>query len=505
MKMGPRLELRQSQQLVMTPQLQQAIKLLQMTNLDLSAFVEAELERNPLLDRDAAPDPGAAEPAVPEGPAPDVSAADSFVAPDRVDRAMRDDSGPETVKDRVGEGAENIWDGDAPARVGPARDFASSGGGESYLADIIAETAVAPPSLMDQLAGQIALMRAPAAIRALALAFTAEIDESGYFRADPEEAAIRLGAGQADGRAALALLQGCEPTGIGARDLSECLALQLAEKDRLDPAMRIFVSHLDLLARADFRRLSRLCGVSEEDVRDMAAEIRRLDPRPARGFAPDPVFTAPPDILVARGQEGAWRVELNPETLPRVLVNSDYAAEIVASGDPAASVFVAECRQNASWLVRSLEQRAASMMTVGSEIVRRQAAFFEHGVSHLRPMTMRSVAEATGLHESTVSRVAAGKRLACARGVFELKFFFSQAIAAADGGDALSAESIRHRIRAMIDAEDARKTLSDDAIVKALRAEGVDIARRTVAKYREGMSIPSSVQRKRLKAAAQAG
>ena len=279
--------------------------------------------------------------------------------------------------------------------------------------------------------------------------------------------------------------------------------LSLAERDRLDPAMRRCLAHLDALARADFPRLARACGVSEEDARDMAAEIRALDPRPARGFLAEPIIAAPPDLLVRRTREGGWMLELNPDTLPRVLVNETYAAELSADGEAAA--FIAECRQNAGWLVRGLEQRARSMLLVGTEILRRQAAFFEEGVSALRPMTLRAVAEETGLHESTVSRVTAGKRLSCERGAFDLRFFFTQAISSADGGDAHSAESIRHRIRGLIDAEDPRKTLSDDAIVKTLKSEGVDIARRTVAKYREGMSIPSSVRRRRLKAAAQAG
>ena len=525
MKMGPRLELRQSQQLVMTPQLQQAIKLLQMNNLDLSAFVEAELERNPILDRAAAEAPADPRPA---GEAPqDAAARRAETAETRtaLDRRVQESDRPETLASALDQGAENVWDGEAEApgaraaaREGDAAkadgyggDFGAGGAGggaggaaTTALSDIIAETAAAAPSLLDHLTAQIGLMKAPAPIRMLAFAFAAEIDEAGYFRADPEEAAARLGAPPAQAAQALALVQACEPTGIGARDLAECLALQLAERDRLDPAMRCCLTHLDTLARADFAKLARQCLVSEEDARDMAAEIRALDPRPARGFLAEPALAAPPDLLVRRTREGGWAVELNPDTLPRVLVNETYAAELSAGGGPALN-FVADCRQNASWLVRGLEQRARSMLLVGTEIVRRQAAFFEEGVTALRPMTLRSVAEETGLHESTVSRVTAGKRLACDRGAFDLRFFFTQAIAAADGGDAHSAESIRHRIRALIDAEDAKRTLSDDAIVKTLKGEGVDIARRTVAKYRESMSIPSSVQRKRLKAAALAG
>lgn len=508
MKLGPRLELRQTQQLVMTPQLQQAIKLLQMTNLDLAAYVDAELERNPLLEREppeTAPD--APEPAhAPDGPR------------DLIDQVIAERSDPDTFSAAFDQSTENLWERDRapPERAERAerlRDVgagAGGGGGVSdgpFTADVIAETAAAPVGLLDHLIAQIVLMRAPPGTRVLALALAADIDEAGYLRTDAAEAAGRLGAAAPEVERAIALLQTCEPTGVGARDLAECLALQLAERDRLDPAMRRCLLHLDILARADWRRLANVCAVSEEDARDMAAEIRALDPRPARGFASDPVVHSPPDLLVRRSRAGVWTVELNADTLPRVLVNNAYAAEVLTDADASGEVraFISECRAGASWLVRSLEQRARTMLLVGSQILLRQSAFFEHGVGALRPMTLRAIAEETGLHESTVSRVTAGKRLSCERGSFDLKFFFSQAIAASNGGEAHSAESIRHRIRALIDAEDPRRTLSDDMLVTLLQAEGVDIARRTVAKYREAMSIPSSVQRKRLKVSSLTG
>lgn len=491
MKLGPRLELRQSQQLVMTPQLQQAIKLLQMTNLDLAAFVDREVERNPLLEREAA-DPGdAAPPPAPEPPS----------VPDRIDRQMTERAGPEAVSGAFDQGAENIWDGESSARGMPG----GGGGGGAFTSDVIAETAVAAPTLLDRLSEQIGLMRARPLTRMLALALAADIDDSGYLRTDAAEASARLGASVPDVEAAIALLQTCEPTGVGARDLAECLALQLAERDRLDPVMQRCLTHLDILGRADFRGLAAACEVSEGEAREMAAEIRALNPRPGRGLTTDPVFAAPPDLLVRRTASGGWAVDLNADTLPRVLINNAYAAEVLSGGNGEVRSFISECRASASWLVRSLEQRARTMLLVGAEILRRQTAFFEDGVGALRPMTLRAIAEETGLHESTVSRVTAGKRLSCERGSFDLKFFFSQAIAATGGGEAHAAESIRHRIRALIDAEDPRRTLSDDKLVTMLQGEGVDIARRTVAKYREAMSIPSSVQRKRLKASSLTG
>ncbi|MFT6773810.1 MAG: RNA polymerase sigma-54 factor [Paracoccaceae bacterium] len=493
MKLGPRLELRQSQQLVMTPQLQQAIKLLQMSNLDLAAYVDAELERNPLLERE------------PPESDPEASPADAAVdaSLDRIDRVIAEQAGPDAVAGAFAQGAENMWDADSPAARERTVDRVLSGGGGvadgPWTSDVIAETSAVRLTLLDHLSAQIGLMRAPPLTRMLALALAADIDDAGYLRTDAAEASVRLGASIRDVEAAIALLQTCEPTGVGARDLAECLALQLAERDRLDPAMRCCLEHLDILARADWRGLAAACRVSEEDAREMVVEIRALDPRPTRGFAADPVYAAPPDLLVRRAPSGAWMVELNADTLPRVLVNNAYAAEVMAGRDGEVRSFISECRAGASWLVRSLEQRARTMLLVGGEIIRRQAAFFDEGVGALRPMTLRAIAEETGLHESTVSRVTAGKRLTCERGSFDLKFFFSQAIAASDGGDAHSAESIRHRIRALIDAEAPRRTLSDDTLVTMLQAEGVDIARRTVAKYREAMSIPSSVQRRRLK------
>jgi RNA polymerase sigma-54 factor len=496
MKLGPRLELRQSQQLVMTPQLQQAIKLLQMTNLDLATFVDREVERNPLLERDPA------EPADAPTASPELDPKPAAETRARIDRQITERAGPEAVSGAFDHGADNIWDRDRPS----ARTISGGGGGgAAFTSDIIAETSAAALTLLDRLSAQIGMMRAAPLTRMLALALAADIDDSGYLRTDVDEAAARLGASTLDVEVAIALLQTCEPTGVGARDLAECLALQLAERNRLDPAMRCCLTHLDLLARADFRELAAACAVSESDAREMAAEIRDLNPRPGRGLSSDPVFAQPPDLLVRRTASGAWVLELNADTLPRVLVNNAYAAEVMSGGDGEVRSFISECRSSASWLVRSLEQRARTMLLVGAEILRRQTAFFDEGVGALRPMTLRSIAENTGLHESTVSRVAAGKRLSCERGSFDLKFFFSQAIAATDGGEAHAAESIRHRIRTIVDAEDPRRTLSDDKLVTMLQVEGVDIARRTVAKYRVAMSIPSSVQRKRMKASSMTG
>lgn len=243
-----------------------------------------------------------------------------------------------------------------------------------------------------------------------------------------------------------------------------------------------------------------VCGVDAEDMAGMVAELRRLDPKPGAAFEAEAATTVVPDVLMRRAPDGGWVVELNPETLPRVIANGTFHSRI-SSGvrTKEEKTFIAEHWANATWLVKSLQQRASTILKVASEIVRQQDGFFRHGVSHLRPLILRDIATAVEMHESTVSRVTANKYIATPRGTLELKFFFTTAIPGT-GGESHSAEAVRHRIRDMIGAEDPTSVLSDDQIVLALKREGVDIARRTVAKYRESLRIPSSVQRRREKA-----
>jgi RNA polymerase sigma-54 factor len=326
------------------------------------------------------------------------------------------------------------------------------------------------------------------------------MDDAGYLSGDLAMVAEKLGASEAEVEAVLSILHGFDPPGVGARNLAECLSLQLKERDRFDPAMRILVEHLDLLARREFGSLRKLCGVSEEDLADMIAEVRALNPKPGLAFGSVTVQPIVPDVFVRSGPDGGYVIELNSDTLPKVLVNQDYHAEISKSArsDKDRS-YLADCLQTATWLVRALDQRAKTILKVATEIVRQQDGFFAHGVQHLRPLNLRTIADAISMHESTVSRVTANKYMATSRGIFELKYFFTSAIAAADGGEAHSAEAVRHRIRQLINEETAEHVLSDDTIVERLRAIGIDIARRTVAKYRESMRIPSSVQRRREK------
>jgi RNA polymerase sigma-54 factor len=300
----------------------------------------------------------------------------------------------------------------------------------------------------------------------------------------------------------LAILQTFDPPGVCARNLSECLAIQLREQNRFDPAMQALLAHLDLVARRDFAALRRLCGVDETDLADMIAELRRLNPKPGLAFGSSVVQPIVPDVFVRVSPEGGWLIELNSDTLPKVLVNQTYYATVskTAKNDGEKS-YLAECLQTATWLMRALDQRAKTILKVSTEIVRQQDAFFAHGVQFLRPLNLKTVADAISMHESTVSRVTANKYMATSRGIFELKYFFTSSIAASDGGEAHSAEAVRHRIKQLIDAEMASDVLSDHTIVDRLREAGIDIARRTVAKYREAMRIPSSVQRRREKQA----
>ena len=474
--LGPRLDLRHSQSLVMTPQLRQAIKLLQSSNLEVVAFVEEELERNPLLERE-------------ENDAPVEAAPDERHLGDAP--AAREET-PLDLHD-----TQNLYE----ATEAPAGSRAGGSGFEEDERGIDELARERPRSLRDELAEQARLAFRDPGERLIAGQMIAMIDAAGRLPVTDAAIAAAMSCEEAVVAAVRRRMQRFEPVGLFCRDLAECLAVQLAEKNRLDPAMQALLDNLDLLARRDLPALLRLCGVDVADLTDMVAEIRRLDPKPGASFDDTPAATLVPDVLMRRAPDDAWLLELNPETLPRVLVNRGFHATAhVAARTREEKAFLAEKLQSANWLVKSLEQRASTILKVSAEIVRRQDGFFRHGIAHLRPLILRDVAEAVEMHESTVSRVTANKYIATPRGTFELKFFFTTAIAGTSG-ETFSAEAIRYRIRTMVEAERPDDILSDDAIVEVLRQEGVDIARRTVAKYREALRIPSSVQRKREKAA----
>jgi len=499
--LGQRLEIRQGQSLVITPQLQQAIKLLQLSNLEIEAFVEAELERNPLLQRDEREGDREADKAEAPAEAADArelefSGSDAEAARESVDAREDDMYGDASPADRAADAAA------AGGDAGGAIDWSRTGKGGSIEADgdVFERLSSREKTLSEHLNEQALMAGFTTADHAIAVSLIDGADDGGYLRVSCEEIAERMGCETARVEQVLARCQGFEPTGVMARSVPECLALQLKEKDRLDPAMAALVEHLDLLARRDLNALRKVCGVDEEDLRDMIAELKALTPRPGAAFGAEAVQAVAPDVFVKEDPAGGWRVELNSDTLPRLLIDQRYHAKVAtAARSETEKAFVSECLASANWLVKSLDQRARTILKVASEIVRQQDAFLVFGVEHLRPLNLKTVADAIGMHESTVSRVTSNKYLMTPRGMFELKFFFTSAIASSDGGAAHSAESVRHKIKQMIDAEASETdVLSDDRIVEILKEAGVDIARRTVAKYREALRIPSSVERKRL-------
>lgn len=514
MSMGIGLQLRQSQSLVMTPQLQQAIKLLQMSNLDLTEYVSQEIERNPLLEVA----PSSSDDRRDGGDGADASADAAPAAASDLSSQMKEDN-PNRAEETFDTGLENVYPDQSLAErqaegaaakeqaAGPAGDegagWSSVGKGGSSSFDSpdydLESTIASEMSLRDHLLDQLGMTVAPHRIRAIAAYLVEHIDEAGYLKVDEADIAERLGANVDDVAAGLALVHGCDPAGVGARSLAECLKLQLLERNRLDPAIGALLDNLEMLATGKLQKLMKLCGVGQDDMREMIEEVRALDPKPGAKFFSEIAQTMVPDVFVRRNAMGGWNIELNTDTLPRVLVNERYASEVSKCGT-SVKAYLSECLQSANWLAKSLDQRARTILRVSSEIVRQQDGFFEYGISELRPLNLKTVADAIDMHESTVSRVTSNKYISTTRGVFELKFFFTAAIGAIDGGDAYSAESVRYKIKKMIDDEPLDAILSDDKIVKILRGDGIDIARRTVAKYRESMDIPSSVQRRRRKA-----
>jgi RNA polymerase sigma-54 factor len=498
MSLGPRLDLRQSQSLVMTPQLQQAIRLLALSNLEIEGFIAEEVERNPLLESASGEDE------------PQRDAPEAEIVTVETDQ-------PQTVDDLVMTGdAEH----DAPLDVNyDSEDFhqdsaadrmmgldgglsmegsgSAGAGGEATDYDSFAAGEV---SLQEHLVAQAGACMSGRDL-VIASQIIEQLEETGYFLGSLVDIAQRLGAPLGDVERVLKTIQTFDPAGIAARTLAECLALQAKDANRYDPAMARMIDNLDYLAKGNLAALKRICGVDDEDLADMIRELRAYDPKPGCRFGgSDQVDGIVPDVFVGRRASG-WAIELNSATLPKLLVNRTYYTEL-SSGpqDKQSKAWLSDCLASANWLLKALDQRARTIIKVSTEIVKQQDGFFRHGVSHLRPLTLKTVAEAIGMHESTVSRVTSNKYLACDRGLFELKYFFTSGIQSSDGGEAVSAEAVKSHIKTLIQAESATAILSDDQLVEMLRARGFDIARRTVAKYREAMGIGSSVQRRRQKA-----
>ncbi len=496
MNIGPRLDLRTAQTLVISPQLQAAIKLLTLSNLELQAEIGAELERNPLLE--VADDDGGdsgegghttdADTSSTE-PADHASLADELVA----------QSGAQEAEPLDVDMVEERFHHDCASDSGGSAD-----GGEDFNFDSISADEATLADFLERQAGALSGLD-----HAIAIAIIALIDEAGYITEPLGDIADRLGIDEAEVERVLRIVQGFEPTGVGARNLAECIALQAKEADRYDPCMAALIDNLELVARGDLAQLRRICDVDAEDLADMLRELRSYNPKPGLLYGGGSTVAVIPDIFVRRNAKG-WTVELNSGTLPRLIVNRQYhtrialhAAQLGKGKSPTATAgkqetaYLESCLNQANWLMRALDQRATTILKVATALLEQQQAFFEHGVQHLKPLTLRTIADQIGMHESTVSRVTSNKYLYCSRGVFELKYFFTQAIHTSAGQGDASAEAVRARLKALIDGEDPMKPLSDDKIVEILRKEGLDLARRTVTKYREAMHIPTSFDRRR--------
>ncbi len=491
MGLAPRLDLRQSQSLVITPQLQQAIKLLQLSAVELVEYVDQELESNPLLETEDTGELGALTESA--GNADDRSEEGMSV----VDAVEGQTEAPLDIEVGVEDNEAALsLEGEGNFDTANAQDWGSGGAGGE--APDLERTVAEAPDLRSHLVQQLNLSFVDATDHFIGMWLIDQLDESGYLRADLTETAEQLGAPEAHILRVLDTLQRFDPPGIFARDLKECLRLQLQDRNRFDPAMEAFIAHIELLAAREIKKLREICGVSMEDIQDMIAEVRALDPKPALKFEHAVSNAVIPDVIMTPLPDGGWRVELNIDALPRVLVNRTYAATINrAAMSKTDKAFMTEKLQTANWLVKALHQRAETILKVATELVKQQEAFFRLGITHLRPLILRDVAEAIEMHESTVSRVTTNKYMSTPRGIFELKYFFTQALPSANGAASHSAEAVRHRIKTLIDAEAATDVLSDDRIVDILRGDGVEVARRTVAKYRDSLNIPSSVQRRR--------
>jgi RNA polymerase sigma-54 factor len=498
-----RLEPRQTQKLVITPQLRQAIKLLQFSAIELQSYIENEIRENPLLATSTGDEPAPAgdpELAVSGNGEADVPA---FDARDSSAIEINQDYEPQSPGDA-------LYEGEAPAfsyDVGGGSSGSTRSGaaplGEEY--DPLA-TATAGLSLAGHLNGQARLAFADPGDKFVASYLIDLVDAGGYIRTPLDEVAGALSIEIEEVERVLGVLQTFDPPGICARDLAECLALQLKEKDRYDPFMERLLDNLDLIAACDFQRLKKLCGVDQDDLREMIAELRQLNPKPGAGFETAEIETLVPDVIVKRGPDGLWKAELNPNAAPSLAVDRAYYASLKSRcRSDADRSYLSDRISSANWLVKSLEQRLSTILKVATAVVEEQSAFFDHGVRHLKPLNLRQIATKIGMHESTVSRVTSNKAIATPRGIFEMKYFFTSAIASAcASAEAHSSEAVRDRIKELILREHADDVLSDDRIVTLLKAEGIDIARRTVAKYREALRIPSSAARRRQKRAAYA-
>lgn len=520
---GLKQEFRQAQTLVMTQALQQSIKLLQLSSVELQEYIDAEIEKNPLLSRDdndasANRDDGDSDESEPNEPL----SAEAAEASEAATYELQSDNRELTVSDNDysvseslnDESYSNDYSDDSALSLGRVSAGSYESGGSGAFTDSdegpdIEGAVSRDQTLREFLLEQIHMdMNEPATLL-IAEKLVDLLDDAGYLREDTRLLADTLGATRYEIDAVVERLQQMEPVGVFARSLKECLKLQLADMNRLDPIMEILLDNLEMMGRGELQALKKKCGVDDEDFAEMLADIRRCNPKPGLGFAREEPQAVIPDVIIRRGRAGAknedgtnahWLIELNPETLPRVLINRQYTAEVNArSSDKEVKKFVSEQMANANWLIKALDSRAQTILKVSQEIVKQQEKFLLHGIRYLKPLVLKDIALAVGMHESTISRVTTAKYMATPRGTLELKFFFNSSINAGTGSNDFSSKTVQFYIKEVIDKEDPKKILSDDAIVALLKDKNIDVARRTVTKYREELGIPSSVIRRRVK------
>ncbi len=476
MALRPTLQPRLTQQLALTPQLRKAIEILQMSQQEIHSLVETELESNPVLERDENSD----IPAIKE--TSDVSS---------VDRILADHA-------KIGE--------QAPHDATQEPFFESSVGQFPYQGSgVFNENASLNPlenvafskTLKDHLRDQLSLITDQGNRRRAAEIIIGELDTDGFLRTELDDLAMIHDVPIETLAKGLKSVQSCEPTGIGARNLAECFHLQISDLGTDDEDLTILLQHATQAKTLDLGLLEQLCGLSKTRFLAAFRRLCDLNQSPGDVFGETQIEYVVPDVIVSSRPNGEFSVELNSEALPKLLIANHYEATI--NNDRESAEFISECMSRANWLTRTLAQRSRTILKIAKELVRQQYAFFENGPDQLKGMTMRELAENVGAHESTVSRVATGKYLTCRYGTFELKYFFSKAIRTSGGNSQVSSKTIQEKIRRIIATETFDLILSDDAIAKTLSKDGIDVARRTVTKYREAIRIPSSTERRKLK------
>jgi RNA polymerase sigma-54 factor len=496
-------EFRQSQNLVMTQALQQSIKLLQLSAVELQEYIDEELEKNPLLTKDEAESDEHPNEVAADEPTVDAASGDEDEPRIETKEIEVTDSDYSVNEELVGESYGDEWSEGESTVISAGAQGASGGYDDDGEGFGIESASARDKTLREHLLEQIHVDITDPAKLLIAEKLTDMLDEMGYLREDTASLVETLGATKAEIEVVIRRLQQMEPVGVFARSLTECLRLQLADMNRLDPVMETFLDNIEMMGSGDLQGLRKKCNADAEDFAQMIADIRRCNPKPGLGFAAEDVQAVIPDVIVRRSKAGGWHLELNAEAMPRVLINRHYAADVGArSGDKEAKKFVSEQMANANWLIKALDQRANTILKVATEIVKQQDKFLQHGIRFLKPLVLKDIAAAVGMHESTISRVTTSKFMATPRGTLELKFFFTSSINAGTGANDFSSKTVQYYIKDLVNGEDPKDILSDDAIVKRLKDRNIDVARRTVTKYREEMNIPSSVVRRRQKASA---